>query len=287
MRRQSVGGYPGICRVHRAELKRLHGRWSEAEQEARQACVELERFGLLDAVGLRPIRGGRGSAAHGRPGRGRRSLRSRIRVRTRRTARDRAAAPGPGRDGRGQTLDRTRARRDDQRRGSRRSSDAGRLLPAQIDIALAAGDLETAGPAVDELESIAADFQRPVFEAGALTGRGELLLGEDRPSEASPILGRSWRLWLDTELPYESARARLRYAEAEAADGDPVARSPGPARCSQRVRAARSKAATLRAWTRCWGRGANRRRGPTRAADPDLHVHRHRDLDRSRRADRR
>ena len=39
-----------------------------------------------------------------------------------------------------------------------------RLLPAQIDIALAARDLETAGAAVAELESIAADFQRPVFE---------------------------------------------------------------------------------------------------------------------------
>jgi len=51
MRRQSVGGYPGICRVHRAELKMLRGQWSEAEQEARQACQELERFGLLDAVG--------------------------------------------------------------------------------------------------------------------------------------------------------------------------------------------------------------------------------------------
>ncbi|HTE65470.1 MAG TPA: adenylate/guanylate cyclase domain-containing protein, partial [Candidatus Binatia bacterium] len=98
-----------------------------------------------------------------------------------------------------------------------------RLLPAQIDIALAAHDLDTAGLAVIELESIATDFQRPVFEAGALTARGELLLGEDRPSEASPLLGRSWRLWQATDLPYESARARLHYAEAVAAEGDPEA----------------------------------------------------------------
>jgi class 3 adenylate cyclase len=70
------------------------------------------------------------------------------------------------------------------------------------------------------LESIAADYQQPLFEAEALTGRGELLLGEDRPSEASPILGRSWRLWQQTDLPYESARARLHYAEAMAAEGD-------------------------------------------------------------------
>src|SRR6185369_4334530 len=71
-----------------------------------------------------------------------------------------------------------------------------------------------------ELQSIAAGYKRPLFEAGALTAKGELLLGEDRASEASPILGRSWRLWMDNDLPYESARARLRYAEAIAAEGD-------------------------------------------------------------------
>ncbi len=80
--------------------------------------------------------------------------------------------------------------------------------------------METARDAVEELESIAAGYKRPLFEAGALTAKGELLLGEDRPSEASPILGRSWRLWLENDLPYESARARLRYAEAILAEGD-------------------------------------------------------------------
>ena len=52
MRRESVGGYPGICQVHRAELKMLRGQWPEAEQQARQACSELERYGLMDAVGF-------------------------------------------------------------------------------------------------------------------------------------------------------------------------------------------------------------------------------------------
>ena len=105
-------------------------------------------------------------------------------------------------------------------RGSRGPGLAGRLLPAAIEIALARGEMETAREAVEELESIALAYKRPLFEAGALTAKGELLLGEDRPSEASPILGRSWRLWLDNDLPYESARARLRYGEAIAAEGD-------------------------------------------------------------------
>src|SRR4029453_14301829 len=89
-----------------------------------------------------------------------------------------------------------------------------------IDIALARGEIETARDAVEELESIAAGYKRPIFEAGALTAKGELLLGEGRPSEASPILARSWHLWMENDLPYESARARLRYAEAIAAEGD-------------------------------------------------------------------
>ncbi len=98
----------------------------------------------------------------------------------------------------------------------------GRLLPALVDIAIAAGDLDAARKAVEELETIATDYKQPLFEAGALTGRGELLLGQDKASEASPVLGQSWRLWQTTELPYESARARTRYAEALAADGDPA-----------------------------------------------------------------
>ena len=220
MLRQSVGGYPGICRVHRAELKMLRGLWSEAEQEARQACEELERFRLMDAVGyaqyaigeIRLRIGDLEAAAEAferayeygyevQPGMALLELaRGNVDEAARSIGRALAAMAGGG--------------------GVAHRAARARLLPAQIDIALAAGDLETAGTAVDELEAIATDFQRPVFEAGALTGRGELLLGENRASEASPILGRSWRLWQETDLPYESARARLRYAEAVAAEGD-------------------------------------------------------------------
>lgn len=223
MHRQSLGGYPGVCRVHRAELKKLRGLWTEAEQEARQACDELARFGLLDGVGY----------AHYEVGE------IRLRIGDLDGAADaferayeygHAAQPGMALlllargevDAAARSIHRALAETEG---GGGPADRAGRaqLLPAQVDIALAAGDLATAGTAVAELESIALDFERPVFRAGALTGRGELLLGEERPSEASPILGRSWRLWLETELPYESARARLRYAEAVAAEGDPAA----------------------------------------------------------------
>jgi class 3 adenylate cyclase len=220
MRRQSVGGYPGICRVHRAELKMLRGLWPEAEQEARQACEELERFGLLDSIGWAHYQVGEVRLRMG-------DLDAAAEAFDRAYEYGHDAQPGLA------LLHLARGEVDEAARsitrilattagadGSADRATRARLLPAQIDIALAAGDLETAGSAVAELESIATDYQRPVFEAGALTGRGELLLGEDRPSEASPLLGRSWRLWQESDLPYESARARLHYAEALAAEGD-------------------------------------------------------------------
>ena len=220
MRRQSVGGYPGVCRVHRAELKRLRGQWPEAEVEARQACEELQRFGLNDSLGF----------AHHEIG----EIRLRMGdLQGASDAFDRAYELGDdGQPGiallhlaRGEVDDAWRS--IDRALAATRSGEGpvdqatrGRLLPAAIDIALARGELETARAAVEDLESIASGYKRPLFEAGAMTAKGELLLGEDRPSEASPILGRSWRLWMENDLPYESARARLRYAEAIAAEGD-------------------------------------------------------------------
>jgi hypothetical protein len=47
--RQAITGYPGICRVHRAEVLRLRGAWSAAEDEARRACEELRDFSLPTA----------------------------------------------------------------------------------------------------------------------------------------------------------------------------------------------------------------------------------------------
>jgi class 3 adenylate cyclase len=220
MQRNAVGGYPGICRVHRAELRMLHGDWPEAEQEARSACDELQRFGLLDGVGfaqyqigeVRLRMGDLDAAAEafdlayerGHPAQPGLALlqlaRGQVDEAGRSIARALAAAAGSG--------------------GPADRAARGRLLPAQVDIALAAGDLDTAGRAVEELEEIARGFDRPLFTAGALTARGELLLGEKRASDASPVLGQSWRLWQTTDLPYESARTRVQYARALIAEGD-------------------------------------------------------------------
>ncbi len=198
----------------------LRGQWAEAEQEARQACEELQRFGLLDGVGF----------AHYAIGE--------VRLRMgdldgAAEAFDRAyefghdAQPGLA------LLQLARGEVDDARRSieralarDRRRAGSGRTRRRAVACCrrrstspLRAATCEPARDAVEELESIAADYERPLFQAGALTARGELLLGEDRPSEASP----SWASRGGCgrhDLPYESARARLRYAEALAAEGD-------------------------------------------------------------------
>jgi class 3 adenylate cyclase len=220
MRRNGIGGYPGICRVHRAELKMLRGDWAEAEREARVATEELERYRLIDAAGyaqnqvgeIRLRMGDLDAAAEAfdraydyghdaQPGLSLLHLaRGEVEEASRSINRAVAATSGSG--------------------GLVDQATRGRLLPAQVEIAIAAHDLDAARTAVEELEQVAEVFERPMFQAGALTARGELLLREARASEASPVLGKSWRLWQATDLPYEAARARLEYAEALAAEGD-------------------------------------------------------------------
>src|SRR5918999_5345875 len=49
--RHSVPAFPGVCRIHKAELMRLHGFFIKAEEEARMACDELPRFNFVSGLG--------------------------------------------------------------------------------------------------------------------------------------------------------------------------------------------------------------------------------------------
>ncbi len=224
MRRHSLGGYPGVCRVHRAELKRMRGAWSEAEQEARLACEELERFRILDPVGLGHyeigevrLRMGDLDAAEESFGRAYEWGRS--------------GQPGLALvmlargdvDGAAEAITRavqSRSGGDDT--DKQRLVARIRLLPALAKIAVAGNDLETANAAVDEMELAASRFDRPAFEAAALTARGAVHLLEGTPAEAADALDRAWRLWREIEFPYESAEARALLGRAHGAAGDPT-----------------------------------------------------------------
>ena len=69
--RQSVPAFPGVCRIHRAELKLLHGNLHEAEAEALAACEELPRYNFVSGPGPGVLRDRRGPAPARRLRRGR------------------------------------------------------------------------------------------------------------------------------------------------------------------------------------------------------------------------
>ena len=219
MNRHSVGGYSGVCRVHRAELKRLRGNWTEAEQEALSACQELERYHMFDGVGhgqyeVGEIRLHMGDLAGAEAAFN--------------MAYEHGVLPQPGLA----LLMLARGQADEAARALQMAlgdDDAGlaadlvlraRLLPAQVEIALARDDAETARSATEELERLAEEYQRPAFEAMALTARSEVLLGEGDHAAAIRASTRAWRVWREMGFPYEAARARMVLGRAHLADND-------------------------------------------------------------------
>jgi ATP/maltotriose-dependent transcriptional regulator MalT len=94
------------------------------------------------------------------------------------------------------------------------------LLAARVEVALAAGDLETAGGCADELAAAAADGSAAYLQATSEHAAGALLLARDDPAAALPRLRRAWSLWQEVESPYDAARTRVFVARACSALGD-------------------------------------------------------------------
>jgi tetratricopeptide (TPR) repeat protein len=210
----SDSGYPGICRVRRAELLRLNGSWPEAEAEAKRASVELDGF-LSDAAAeayyelgeLRRLTGDLSAA-------------DALFHRAHELGRD----PVPG-----LALLRLAQGRADSARSlleralsepSLTPLDRAKLLPAQVEVATEAGATELARSAAEELTSIAETYGSPALVARAAYARGLVELSEGRAVPASGSLRRAWRLSKECELPYEASRARVSLAKAYRASGN-------------------------------------------------------------------
>ena len=212
--RQSIAGFPGVCRVHRAEIMRLRGSWAEAEQEARRALHELQSFNLeFAAFGFYEV--------------------GEIRLRMGdleeakdafRQAHELGREPQPGlallqlAEGNVRAAAVSIARALDEPTLDKLSR--CRLLTPQVTIAIAAGDLETARTAAAEAEQIAQEFQSAVLRACAQLARGELQLAEGDVREAIQSCRQSWRIWREADLPYEAARARMMLGVALRESGD-------------------------------------------------------------------
>jgi ATP/maltotriose-dependent transcriptional regulator MalT len=79
-----------------------------------------------------------------------------------------------------------------------------RLLPAQVEIALADGDIETARSATAELAEIATRYARPALAAAAACAQARVLLAEGDPAMAATTLQRGVALWQQAGAPYET-----------------------------------------------------------------------------------
>jgi class 3 adenylate cyclase len=213
-RRQGVSGFPGICRVHRAEIMQFRGSWADAEREAKRACEELSRYDLLFSgeaqydVGVVRLRVGDLEGAREAFGK----------------AHQLSREPEPGRsllrlaqgDPQGANISIKRAVAGV---GSHAFAQA-RMLPAAVEIGLAAGDLDAVAHHVAELEKIAGSFRTTAVTATAEQARGLLLLARGDATSALARQRHAVELWHEIGAPYESAKARTALGEALRAEGD-------------------------------------------------------------------
>lgn len=181
------GGINGRCRVHRAELLRLHGHCDEAEQEAMHACEELRpwmrrEFGWpLTELGTIRLRKGDLDGAE----------------EAFRAAHAIGWQPQPGwartRLARGRVGEAAAMVRDAlvhprqipwKERPPHVALSRAPLLDAQVEIALADDDRSTAREAAAELCTIAASYPGPALQAMADLARGRVALADSDPETA-------------------------------------------------------------------------------------------------------
>jgi DNA-binding CsgD family transcriptional regulator len=104
-------------------------------------------------------------------------------------------------------------------------------LPAAVEVFLAAGEVDAASDAADELAALAGAFGCQALEAAGAYAVGSVRLlggGDDAvsdtaaeaASEALPSLRQAWKLWIDLGARYEAGWARVRIGLACRALGD-------------------------------------------------------------------
>lgn len=209
--RQSIHGFPGICRVRRAEVLRLRGAWVDAEKEARAAGEELERFLVAYAA-----------EAYLELGEIRLRLGDELGAETAfRQAHALGTDPQPGQA----LLLLARGEPEPAARGLRRALEnvnlttvvRARILEALVEVA-SSFDQAGANSAAIELEGIAAANPRPALQAMALRARASIELVAGRQSTAA--LRQALQCWRSLDAPYEVARTRVLLAASYQLEGD-------------------------------------------------------------------
>jgi class 3 adenylate cyclase len=210
----SVSAFPGMCRINRAEVLRFEGKLVDAEEAASEASRQLEAWAPRIAA-----------AAHAEVGEVRLRLGDLAKAEEAfDQADDLGRDPEPGRSllllARGKPAAAfssiRRALADDTLSQPARA----RLLPALVEIAIAASELETAAAGAEELTEIADRYDTTALRAAAQQAAGSVALARGDADAAVSPLRRALRLWQDTNARYEAARTRVLLADAYRATGD-------------------------------------------------------------------
>jgi len=206
--------FTGTCLMHRAELMQLRGQWPQALDEARLAGERFARRSNDAAVGDALYRQGEILRLQGNLAAAEEAYRAASRS---------GREPQPGlaqlRHAQGRSEAATAAI-EQALAATTNWVERARLLPAAVEIVLAAGDRERAQALTGELDEIATRYSSSFLRAHVAQARGAVALADGDARGALLALRRAWKLWQELEAPYEGARARLLAADACRAIGD-------------------------------------------------------------------
>jgi DNA-binding CsgD family transcriptional regulator len=205
--------FTGRCLVHRAEILQLGGSWADALEEARLAgrrFVETNN----PAAGVAHYRQAELLRLLGRFDAAEDAYREASRF---------GWEPQPGLAQLRLAQGKVEAALAAIRRATAEATEPlkrAALLPAQVEIALAAAGVEEAHAACLELRELAKRYESAMLEAIVADAEGAVALAEGDARSALARLRHAQRIWLELEAPYEVARTRELIAKACAALDD-------------------------------------------------------------------
>jgi DNA-binding CsgD family transcriptional regulator len=211
---QDLKPYRGQCLVHRSEIMQLRGEWADAMDEVRQAREHLSDPPGDPVLGMALYQQGE-------------LLRLRGEFARAETCYREASGCGHTMQPGLALLRLAQGRLDDAAAAIGRTLteaegvvERSRVLAACVEVKLAAGDVEAARAAVDELDEIAAAFDSPYLRAVVGYAHGCVLLADGDASGANVALRRARVAWHELDAPFEAARVRLQMARACSQQGD-------------------------------------------------------------------